>query len=247
MQGTQSIYVVTIKFSKDLRGVIARVVPPVMQQWVIVSPASIKDLYSGQDIDITIAVNLPPDAAIGTFEGVIQFRQSVVGKPQKTIAKPLPIVLAVTRLINDGLPPDPGEYGKQNLLGIDSDADGVRDDIQRYIYFTYPNEEKVRLALTELAKQYQTLLMKANYPDAVFNNATKMARHGECLDFIKGEIAADIIAALRAEILNTRERSLAYIEYNNNLSGEIILGRPLTDWKNSCAFDVDTVGSNNED
>jgi hypothetical protein len=246
MQGTQSIYVVTIKFSKDVRGVIARVVPPVLQQWVTVSPASIGDLYSGQDIDITIAINLPPDAAIGTFEGVIQLRQSAVGKPQKTIAKPLLITLAITRLINGGLPLDPGEYGKQNLLGIDSDADGVRDDIQRYIYFTYPNQ-KVRLALTEIAKQYQTLLMQANDPDAVFNNATKMARHGECLDFIKGEVAADILAALRAEILNTRERSLAYIKYNNNLSGEIILGRPLADWKNSCAFDIDAPGSNNED
>jgi hypothetical protein len=209
MQGTQSIHIATVKFTNDIQGVVARVVPE-LQQWVTVSPASIGDLHNGQIIDITITVNLSPDATIGTFEGVIQLRQSVAGKSQNTIAKPLPITLTITKLVDDGLPPDPGEAGNQTLLGIDSDTDGVRDDIQRYIYFTYPNEEKVKLALTEVAKQYQTLLLQADDPDAVFNNATKMARHGECLDFIKGEIAADILAALRAKILNTRDRSLEY-------------------------------------
>jgi len=34
------------------------------------------------------------------------------------------------------LPPNPGEAGKATLQGIDSDNDGVRDDIQRYIALT---------------------------------------------------------------------------------------------------------------
>jgi len=42
------------------------------------------------------------------------------------------------------LPPDPGKAGKETLLGIDADKDGVRDDIQRYIYFTYPDDKKLR-------------------------------------------------------------------------------------------------------
>lgn len=241
MQGTQSTHVATAKLSNNIQGTVARVVPA-LQPWVTVSPASFRNLHKGQVINIIITINLAPDAIIGTFEGVIQLRQSVAGRPQNTIAKPFPITLTITQSVNDGLPPDPGPDGKQTLLGIDSDADGVRDDIQRYIHFTYPNEEKVKLALTEVAKQYQTLLFRSNDPNAVFNNATKMARHGECLDYIKGEIAADILAALRAEILNTKDRSLAYIEYSNNLSGESILGRPLADWKNSCAFDVDAIG-----
>jgi hypothetical protein len=33
------------------------------------------------------------------------------------------------------LPPDPGAAGKETIEGIDSDGDGVRDDIQRWIYF----------------------------------------------------------------------------------------------------------------
>ena len=241
MQGTQSSQTVSAEFSKDAKGVSVRIVPE-LQEWITVSPSLIGDVQKGQVIDVTVSVNLSPDVAVGSLDGVIQLRQSVAGKPQKTLAKPLPVILEITKAEYNGLPPDPGEAGKATLLGIDSDNDGVRDDIQRYIYFSYPDEEKVRLALTEVAKQFQILLLHSSDSEAAFNNATAMARHDECLAFIKEEAAIDILAALRAEILNTRERSLAYITYSDNLSGEIILGRPLSDWKNSCAFDIDSVG-----
>lgn len=241
MQGTQYSQSVSAEFSKDAEGVSVRIVPE-LQKWITVSPSLIGEVKKGQVIDITVSVNLSSDVAVGSLDGVIQLRQSIVGKPPKTLAKPLPITLEITKAEHNGLPPDPGEAGKATLLGIDSDNDGVRDDIQRYIYFSYSDEEKVILALTEVAKQFQILLLHSSDPEAAFNNATAMARHGECLDFIKGEAAGDILAALRAEILNTRERSLAYITYSDNLAGEIILGRPLSDWKNSCAFDIDSAG-----
>ena len=240
MQGTQSINVVTLQAADDIQSAVVRVVPE-LQNWVSVSPASIGPLQSGDQVSLNVAINLPIDAQLGTFAGVLQLRQSIPGTPEKTLAKPLPIAIRITALVDDGLPPDPGESGKQTLLGIDSDDDGVRDDIQRYIHFTY-SDDKVRAALTEVAKQYQSLLSSAADPDAAFNNATKMARHGECLDYIKGEEAADVLAALRAEVLNTRDRSIAYILYNDTLGGEIILGKPLADWKDSCAFDVDAIG-----
>lgn len=142
---------------------------------------------------------------------------------------------------HNGLPPEPETEAQENLLGVDMDNDGVRDDIQRYIDLTYPDEVKVRLALEAVAKQYQLLLALAQDPDASFENATKMARHGECLDFLKGEKAADILAALQAEILNNKVRNLAYLNYTENLSGKIILGRPLAEWSKSCLFDVTAV------
>ena len=45
---------------------------------------------------------------------------------------------------SDTLPPDPGKAGKQTLMGVDSDGDGLRDDIQRYIYLTYPGKTNVQ-------------------------------------------------------------------------------------------------------
>jgi hypothetical protein len=140
------------------------------------------------------------------------------------------------------LPPDPGEEGKQTLLGIDTDGDGVRDDIQRYIYFTYPDEEKLRLGLTYYAIEFQGVLADADDRDAAYEHAIKMTRHGECLSYLKGEESINIERALDAEILNTRERSMAYITFSDNLGGRVIRSAPLKEWKDSCSFDVDATG-----
>lgn len=56
------------------------------------------------------------------------------------------------------LPPDPGKAGKKTLMGIDSDSDGLRDDIQRYIYLTYPDQPNVQGALRQLALSLQKTL-----------------------------------------------------------------------------------------
>lgn len=51
--------------------------------------------------------------------------ESLVPKPSGPIAK---------------LPPDPGETGKKTILGIDSDGDGIRDDIQIAITKLIPDD-----------------------------------------------------------------------------------------------------------
>ena len=140
------------------------------------------------------------------------------------------------------LPPDPGKAGKETLLGIDTDGDGVRDDIQRYIYFTYPDDKKLRLGLTYYAIEFQGVLKDANDREAAYDHANKMARHGECLFYLTGKDSFDIIDLLLAEILNTRERSIAYIKYSDNLGGRFIRGAPRKEWKDSCSFDVDDTG-----
>ncbi len=155
--------------------------------------------------------------------------------------------LTVHVLVIDGvvLPPDPGEEGKLTLLGVDFDGDGVRDDIQRYIYFTYPtypDDEKLRLGLTYYAIEFQGVLADADDREAAYDHAMNMARHGECLYYLKGRESINIRRALRSEILNTRERSIAYITYSDNLGGRVISKAPRKEWKDSCAFDVDAIG-----
>lgn len=240
MQGTKSIHTVIVKSKKDLQDIIAHVVPK-LALWVSISPANIGWIEKNSSLELTLTINVPPDAVVGEYDGVIQLRQSANGKSKKTMAKPLPVTLIITEQDDTGLPPDPREAGMQTLLGIDSDSDGVRDDIQRYIYFTYSDNEKVRMALTQMALEYQGLLSQASDPEAAFNHATKMARHGECLFYIQGEASLDARAELKAEILNTKERTIAYINYNNALGGAIIIGAPVKKWKNSCNFDVDAI------
>ncbi|NLF83508.1 MAG: hypothetical protein GX568_05960, partial [Candidatus Gastranaerophilales bacterium] len=93
-------------------------------------------------------------------------------------------IFTVVNARDDSLQPNPDEQGKLTLLGIDSDGDGVRDDIQQYIYFEYKDDEATKLALIELAKRYQTTLIQAEDPVAAYNNATKTIRLFECLRYI---------------------------------------------------------------
>jgi hypothetical protein len=241
MQGTQSTHTVTVTASENMQAVVARIVPS-LQKWVTIAPATIGDIQQGQTIQMVIAINVPRDEPINTHGGVIELRLNQAGQPQNTIAKPLPIKLKITQFVGRPLPPDPGEAGKQTLLGIDSDGDGVRDDVQRYIYLTYPEDPKVQAALIQFANEYQGLLLQAGDRDAAYNHAVKLSRSLDCLGYIKGEDALKISPALRAVILNTRERSLAYITFSDNLAGEHIASLPLKEGKNGCAFDVDALG-----
>ncbi|MFA5991179.1 MAG: hypothetical protein WC794_02965 [Candidatus Doudnabacteria bacterium] len=56
------------------------------------------------------------------------------------------------------LPPDPGEEGKKTLEGIDSDHDGIRDDLQREMVFMYPNNDEVRRILRAMVKKEQDII-----------------------------------------------------------------------------------------
>lgn len=50
---------------------------------------------------------------------------------------------------------DPGEEGNETILGTDSDSDGVRDDVQRWINFESRGNESIKLILRKLAINWQ--------------------------------------------------------------------------------------------
>ncbi|HYN27873.1 MAG TPA: hypothetical protein VES94_06210 [Burkholderiales bacterium] len=68
------------------------------------------------------------------------------------------------------LPPDPGEAGKLTIDGIDSDKDGVRDDVQRYIMDNWGHSQRAVKVLTELAKAKQ---MQVHYGDELGKEETR--------------------------------------------------------------------------
>jgi hypothetical protein len=139
------------------------------------------------------------------------------------------------------LPPDPGEAGKATLAGIDSDNDGVRDDVQRWIALTYPNSAKTRAALTQGTINVQQALLYADDKEHSIQIATDNSRYVECLTYIFPDDAPDIGAALLAETLNTDSRSRAYLAYDRQLGGQVFHGRRMDEWKTSCSFDVDSL------
>lgn len=139
-----------------------------------------------------------------------------------------------------GLPPDPGETGKATLAGIDSDSDGVRDDVQRYIALTYPGSEKNRAALTQYAKSEQAALLDAGNREASIAHSREAQRAIECLFFVRPDDADSIHSDLQTKILNTKERSEAYIKANGQLGGQVFF--LSDDPKSGCNFDPNTMG-----
>ncbi|WP_345984445.1 hypothetical protein WCX49_07325 [Sulfurimonas sp. HSL-1656] len=127
------------------------------------------------------------------------------------------------------LPPDPGEAGKNTLLGIDSNNDGVRDDVERWIYKTY-NHPIERAIFIQTARAYQ--LTNAD-PSRAEENLPIMQRATACVAYWRLNAKADgrsywleryrnLYKEIRPIQFNTDKRFLAYEKYNNHLSGESI-------------------------
>jgi hypothetical protein len=105
-----------------------------------VTPSVIQFLSQNQGQPIQIRAVMPVGSPTSSYEGAIH-----VDAQNRTIPQTLKVLITV------GLPPDPGAAGNATLAGIDSDGDGVRDDVQRYIGLTYPQSAKERAALTQAA------------------------------------------------------------------------------------------------
>jgi hypothetical protein len=139
------------------------------------------------------------------------------------------------------LPPDPGEAGKATLEGIDADGDGLRDDIQRYIALTYPESESTRAALRQYAITSQKTLLEADSREASLTNADIRQDAWDCLHYVQPNDARVVRVELRAEILNTEERSIAWVKADQHLSGQVFFLTPDDEMKAKCNFDPDAM------
>lgn len=131
-----------------------------------------------------------------------------------------------------GFPPDPGEKGKATLEGIDSDKDGVRDDLQRWIYATYPNEpEKVRalrIQATHLQKAINYNFDKINDDELQAMQDLELTQfHCFTLALQHNGKPSELIDELASEYLfskayNTKERIKQEFRLEQWLGGKVI-------------------------
>lgn len=137
------------------------------------------------------------------------------------------------------LPPDPGAAGKLTLAGIDSDNDGVRDDVQRWIVMTYPNSQKTRAGLRQLAQDYQRFILGAASPTQIYDAARLMDNTQACLEYIGDGYSFG--GLLKAQMLNTYARSKVFLQADRYLSGRMYKGLPYNQWKQGCKFNPDAM------
>ena len=138
-----------------------------------------------------------------------------------------------------GLPADPGVAGKKTLAGIDSDNDGVRDDIQRCIAIEYQDSEKTRRVLTDKAKADQAFMLNADDKEKVLEANAEQHKAIDCLWYIDPETASTNFRKLKAQVLNTEERIRAWRKADSHLGG-MTFSLPL-DGKAQCNFDPDQL------
>ena len=137
------------------------------------------------------------------------------------------------------LPPDPGEAGKATLEGIDSDGDGVRDDVQRWIALNFPDSEKTREALRQKIIVMQQFLLDAADSVNSYNNFLNLQKANACLAYVRPSDYYDIAIEIKAQTLNTYTRSSEWIKASHHLSGKVF--DSLTDRKQGCIFDPDVM------
>jgi len=126
-----------------------------------------------------------------------------------------------------GFPPDPGNAGKRTLEGIDSDHDGLRDDVQRWIYARYPNDERKRKALRQMAISIQEDL-NPNLKDEDLETANSREKKAiTCLQevFDTGTYKFEDYTELRyleAKVLNTAQRTLQSFQLDGRYDGKVL-------------------------
>lgn len=121
-------------------------------------------IKSHKIIAVIIVLLLIPIAYIMYTIGILSFVSYIDRHAYDTDYSKLPQPLSTRGLpvpetdVPVVLPPDPGESGKATLAGIDSNNDGVRDDLEREIVYMYPKNEEVRRVLRAMVKTGQEVI-----------------------------------------------------------------------------------------
>jgi hypothetical protein len=127
----------------------------------------------------------------------------------------------------DDEPADPGELGDKTLLGIDSDVDGVRDDVEIWINKETTNTPQKnmynqRMALRQIAIQMRISNIQKDNNALVIDSYRKEREGQRCLmAFDTIEIKAqDLLENLMKSFYNTMDRLEAYVTIKGRNSGQ---------------------------
>ncbi len=204
-------------------------------------------IQAGETVGVTVRVTAPPDAPLSVKRGeLVLLRRLSDGITKEEFMPHFPVELTFSTI---PLPGDPGEAGKQDLLGIDTNNNGVRDDIERFIVFGYPESAKKREALMQNARMLHAFVRDHQDKAKTRSNGGKVMEAAiDCLNHVFNDDldASDKAGAeLIASFLNTKERSRAYRKANAHMGGYVSDSGPasqrLNRQKVACTFNPDSL------
>ncbi len=135
-----------------------------------------------------------------------------------------PLIVQSEPVNDNELPPDPGKKGLQTIEGIDSDNDGVRDDVEIAIAKRYPSNEKARSALRKFAKSLQRAFIAQNNNQQQLRSClSEIVAASDHITFSTPNPREDILF-IEMVMANTKERSEIYRDVNAAASGQFFGG-----------------------
>jgi len=144
------------------------------------------------------------------------------------------------------LPPDPGPEGKLTIDGIDSDKDGMRDDVQRWIATEWGHSEVAVKALTIYA---QGRLFEVHHGDELGREKARelgpeLMRKSMCMSRLETQAMREGRAFDRLGIVvtNTPERWKRSREFDQHFANSI-LDLPNITSTEACGFDPEALAA----
>ena len=150
------------------------------------------------------------------------------------------------------LPPEPDpKVNNSTLLGIDSNNNGVRDDVERWIYEEYKDKHPIYAAIAmEAAKAYQLSISgEGHYEEA--HKLISDVIGCESYYMYDADEFKDPLLISRSEdpsddgllhmMMNTQVRINAYADYDHSLSGRVFGGTWPDEDKRNCPASIKEV------
>lgn len=125
--------------------------------------------------------------------------------------------------VGTGVPPDPGENGKFTIQGVDADGDGIRDDVEQKISLQYPDNGMARAYSYMVAMTIQNMIENSTDQQIQIQSASELYQLNDCLDGLLPSDAKHGTDLVLPWVLNTYQRSYAYIDARGLMGGRLSL------------------------
>lgn len=119
-------------------------------------------------------------------------------------------------------------------------ADGIRDDVATAIASTFPESERKRASAVQLARVFQFAI---DEPEKALEIHKLFETSMACYYAIRGDVEENEENAMSAKVevmvVNSYDRSRAYIRYNGKLSGQVF--ESIQPDLSACDFNADSL------
>lgn len=119
------------------------------------------------------------------------------------------------------LPPNPGPEGDLTVEGVDTNLNGIRDDLERTIARRAPGNVPLRASMNQLAATLQGSLSAGESSAQARAHAPQVLAASECLLHVAEDDSTEILKWLENRFTNTIARLQAYLEFNDRLHGAV--------------------------